>query len=54
VSSTLFCKEETREALALPGEWIPLGSIAIGRPPPGSPPDRPPLDVADFVQFNGP
>jgi coenzyme F420-0:L-glutamate ligase / coenzyme F420-1:gamma-L-glutamate ligase len=53
VSSTLFCKEETREALDLPDEWIPLGSIAIGRPPPGSPPDRPALDVADFAQFHG-
>jgi coenzyme F420-0:L-glutamate ligase / coenzyme F420-1:gamma-L-glutamate ligase len=51
VSSTLFCKEETREALALPDEWIPLGSIAIGRPLPGSPPDRPPIDVAEFLRF---
>ena len=47
VSSTLFCKEETREALGLPDEWIPLGSIAVGHPPAGAPPDRPPLDVAD-------
>jgi coenzyme F420-0:L-glutamate ligase/coenzyme F420-1:gamma-L-glutamate ligase len=51
VSSTLFCKEETREALALPDEWIPLGSIAIGRPPTERPPDRPPIDVAEFLAF---
>ena len=52
VSSTLFCKEETREALGLEEEWIPLGSIAAGRPPPGDPPPpRPPLDVTDFLRL---
>jgi coenzyme F420-0:L-glutamate ligase/coenzyme F420-1:gamma-L-glutamate ligase len=54
VSSTLFCKEETREALALDDEWIPLGSIAIGRPAPGGPPERPPLDVDEFARFPEP
>jgi coenzyme F420-0:L-glutamate ligase/coenzyme F420-1:gamma-L-glutamate ligase len=49
VSSTLFCKEETREALGLPAEWIPLGSVAIGRPPGGAPPPRPQLDVSEFI-----
>src|SRR5947207_5605633 len=51
VSSTLFCKQETREALGLSDEWIPLGSIAIGRPAGGSPPPRPDLDVESFVSF---
>jgi coenzyme F420-0:L-glutamate ligase / coenzyme F420-1:gamma-L-glutamate ligase len=51
VSSTLFCKEETREALGLPDEWIPLGSIAVGHPPAERPPDRPSLDVSEFVRF---
>ena len=55
VSSTLFCKEETREALGLDDEWIPLGGVAIGRPPrEGSPPPRPPLDVSEFLRFDGP
>ena len=51
VSSTLFCKEETREALGLPAEWIPLGSVAIGRPPGGGPPPRPQLDVGEFLRL---
>jgi len=54
VSSTLFCKEETREALGLEDEWIPLGSIAIGRPPREGPPPRPPLDVSELLRFDGP
>jgi len=49
VSSTLFCKEETRHALGLPEYWIPLGSLAVGRPPAGEPPARPPLDATDFL-----
>jgi len=54
VSSTLFCKQETREALGLGDEWIPLGSVAIGRPGPEAPPPRPPLDVSGFVRFDEP
>jgi coenzyme F420-0:L-glutamate ligase/coenzyme F420-1:gamma-L-glutamate ligase len=51
VSSTLFCQDETREALGLPGEWFPLGTIALGRPPAGDPPtERPALDVSRFVR----
>jgi coenzyme F420-0:L-glutamate ligase / coenzyme F420-1:gamma-L-glutamate ligase len=49
VSSTLFCKEETREALGLPDEWIPLGLVAIGPAPGDDPPPRPPLDLAGFL-----
>jgi coenzyme F420-0:L-glutamate ligase/coenzyme F420-1:gamma-L-glutamate ligase len=50
VSSTLFCKEETREALGLDDEWIPLGSVAVGRRQDDEPPPRPPLDVGDFLR----
>jgi F420 biosynthesis protein FbiB-like protein len=52
VSSTLFCKDETRRALGLEEDWIPLGAIAVGRHPEGaSPPARPSLDVEDHVRF---
>jgi coenzyme F420-0:L-glutamate ligase/coenzyme F420-1:gamma-L-glutamate ligase len=50
VSSTLFCKEETREALGLGEEWIPLGSVAVGARPAGTIPERPPLDPSDFLR----
>jgi coenzyme F420-0:L-glutamate ligase/coenzyme F420-1:gamma-L-glutamate ligase len=50
VSSTLFCKEETREALQLEKEWIPLGSVAVGPPPAEGPSPRPPLDPEMFLR----
>jgi coenzyme F420-0:L-glutamate ligase/coenzyme F420-1:gamma-L-glutamate ligase len=50
VSSTLFCKEETREALGLGDEWIPLGSVAVGPPPAGSMPARPAIDPTEFLR----
>jgi coenzyme F420-0:L-glutamate ligase/coenzyme F420-1:gamma-L-glutamate ligase len=51
ISSTLFCAEETREALGLDDEWIPLGSVAVGPPPAGNPPPRPPLGLGEHLQF---
>jgi dehydro coenzyme F420 reductase / coenzyme F420-0:L-glutamate ligase / coenzyme F420-1:gamma-L-glutamate ligase len=50
VSSTLFCKEETREALGIEDEWIPLGSVAVGPPPDEGPPPRPGVDVEEFLR----
>ena len=50
VSSTLFCKEETREALGLDDEWIPLGSVAVGPSPTGSIPERPAIDPTEFLR----
>jgi coenzyme F420-0:L-glutamate ligase / coenzyme F420-1:gamma-L-glutamate ligase len=50
ISSTLFCKEETRAALGLPDEWIPLGTIAAGPMPPGRAPPRPPLPLEDHLR----
>jgi coenzyme F420-0:L-glutamate ligase len=50
VSSTLFCKEETREALELEDEWIPLGSVAAGPPPDVGPPPRPRFEPGDFLR----
>ena len=51
ISSTLFCRAETREALGLEDEWLPLGGVAIGPPPSEEPPPRPPLDLADHLRF---
>ena len=51
VSSTLFCKEETREALGLDEEWIPLGSVAAGPMSEGTPPDRPELPLPDHLRL---
>ena len=51
ISSTLFCAEETRDALGLDDEWIPLGSVAVGPPPAGNPPPRPSLDLGEHLRF---
>jgi len=51
ISSTLFCAEETRDALGLDDEWIPLGSVAVGPPPAGNPPPRPSLDLGEHLLF---
>ncbi|HEY7283131.1 MAG TPA: coenzyme F420-0:L-glutamate ligase [Actinomycetota bacterium] len=52
VSSTLFCKEETRTALGVGDEWIPLGAVAVGPMPPDAPSDRPPLDVGGHLRVH--
>lgn len=55
VSSTLFCRQETRAALDLEEEWLPMGSVAVGQPPAGRPPPRPDLNLADHLrQDRGP
>jgi coenzyme F420-0:L-glutamate ligase / coenzyme F420-1:gamma-L-glutamate ligase len=51
ISSTLFCAEETRDALGLDDEWIPIGSVAVGPPPAGNPPPRPSLDLGEHLRF---
>ena len=51
VSSTLFCKEETREALDLDEGWLPMGAIAIGWPPDDLPLPRPEVDLTDFLEY---
>ena len=42
VSSSLFCKEEARDAVGLGEEWLPMGAVACGPPPEETPPPRPP------------
>ena len=51
ISSTLFCKEEVRQALTLEGGWLPMGAIAIGWPPCDQPAPRPRLDLTDFLMY---
>jgi coenzyme F420-0:L-glutamate ligase/coenzyme F420-1:gamma-L-glutamate ligase len=51
ISSSLFCKEETAEALGLGPEWLAMGSVACGPPPPGEPAPRPPVDPSAHVRF---
>jgi coenzyme F420-0:L-glutamate ligase / coenzyme F420-1:gamma-L-glutamate ligase len=48
VSSSLFCKDEAREAVDLDPEWMPMGTVAVG-PLPGEPPPRPPVDPSPNV-----
>ncbi|MER7763363.1 coenzyme F420-0:L-glutamate ligase [Streptomyces sp. NPDC097619] len=49
VSSTMFCREVVRKVLGLPGDWDPMGTVAVGRPAAPAP-DRPPRDPAEFIE----
>jgi coenzyme F420-0:L-glutamate ligase/coenzyme F420-1:gamma-L-glutamate ligase len=48
VSSSMFCRDVVRDVLDLPGDWDPMGAVAVGRAA-GAPPDRPPRDPSAFV-----
>ncbi len=52
VSSTLFCQEETREALGVEDEWFALGTVAAGPMPEGAASPRPPLDLSEFLRVD--
>ncbi|MFG2513460.1 coenzyme F420-0:L-glutamate ligase [Streptomyces sp. NPDC048584] len=49
VSSTMFCREVVREVLDLPGDWDPMGAVAIGHPA-EEPRPRPERDAAGFIE----
>jgi coenzyme F420-0:L-glutamate ligase/coenzyme F420-1:gamma-L-glutamate ligase len=38
LSTTLFCQDVVRRALALPEGWDPMGTVAIGKPAQDPPP----------------
>ncbi|MFD8549448.1 coenzyme F420-0:L-glutamate ligase [Streptomyces sp. NPDC059649] len=48
ISSTMFCRDVVREVLGLPGDWEPMGAVAIGRPA-EAPRPRPARSADDFV-----
>ncbi len=51
ISSTLFCQEETRDALGIDDEWFALGTVAAGpMPEGGASRPRPPFDLEDFLR----
>jgi coenzyme F420-0:L-glutamate ligase / coenzyme F420-1:gamma-L-glutamate ligase len=55
ISSSIFCREEARDALAVGEEWLALGTVACGQPPGastpgGSPPPRPPVDLRQVLE----
>jgi coenzyme F420-0:L-glutamate ligase/coenzyme F420-1:gamma-L-glutamate ligase len=49
ISSTLFCQQESREALGMDEGWFALGTVAVGRMPAGAASPRPPLDLSEHL-----
>jgi coenzyme F420-0:L-glutamate ligase/coenzyme F420-1:gamma-L-glutamate ligase len=49
VSSTMFCRDVVRRELELPGDWDPMGAVAVGRA--AAPPRlRAPRASGDFIE----
>jgi coenzyme F420-0:L-glutamate ligase/coenzyme F420-1:gamma-L-glutamate ligase len=52
VAAPIFCPEEARDALALPGEWLPHALVLVGHPDPayvGR--TRPPVPLDEIRRF---
>ncbi|KAF2779700.1 coenzyme F420-0:L-glutamate ligase [Streptomyces sp. OM5714] len=49
VSSTMFCRDVVREVLGLPGDWDPMGAVAVGHPA-EEPKARPERDPGAFIE----
>ncbi|HEY5171308.1 MAG TPA: nitroreductase family protein, partial [Acidimicrobiia bacterium] len=52
VAAPIFCPEEARDALTLPGEWLPHALVLVGRPDPayvGR--TRPPVPLDEIRRF---
>ncbi|MER5772266.1 coenzyme F420-0:L-glutamate ligase [Streptomyces sp. NPDC001985] len=49
VSSTMFCREVVREVLGLPGEWDPMGAVAVGHAA-AVPKQRPVREASAFIE----
>ncbi|MFI1567222.1 coenzyme F420-0:L-glutamate ligase [Streptomyces sp. NPDC020490] len=49
VSSTMFCRDVVREVLDLPGDWDPMGAVAVGHPA-EEPRPRPERDAEAFIE----
>ncbi|MBW8794673.1 MAG: coenzyme F420-0:L-glutamate ligase [Streptomyces sp.] len=49
VSSTMFCRDVVRGALALPAEWEPMGAVAVGKAA-EAPRERAPREAGDFIE----
>ncbi|HKD88692.1 MAG TPA: coenzyme F420-0:L-glutamate ligase [Streptosporangiaceae bacterium] len=48
ISSTMFCREVTAEALGLPAGWEPMGAVGVGHPAAPAP-ERPERDPDQFT-----
>jgi coenzyme F420-0:L-glutamate ligase/coenzyme F420-1:gamma-L-glutamate ligase len=48
VSATMFCRDLVRDVLDLPGDWDPMGAVAVGHPA-AEPPERAPRDPEDYL-----
>jgi coenzyme F420-0:L-glutamate ligase/coenzyme F420-1:gamma-L-glutamate ligase len=49
ISSTLFCRDVTTNALGVPADWEPMGAIGVGHPAAPAP-DRPARDPDEFTR----